>query len=46
VRPFTGVECRAQIRSILEQSADDLGELGNDDFYGAGRVNALKAVLD
>ena len=35
----------AQIRAILEQSADDLGKPGNDDFYGAGRVNALRAVL-
>ncbi|MDM8007556.1 MAG: S8 family serine peptidase [Phycisphaerae bacterium] len=34
----------AQIRTILEQSADDLGDPGNDDFYGAGRVNALRAV--
>ena len=34
----------AQIRTILEQSADDLGKPGNDDFYGAGRVNALQAV--
>jgi len=36
----------AQIRAILQQSADDLGKPGNDDFYGAGRVNALQAVLD
>ena len=35
----------AQIRTILEQSADDLGKPGNDDFYGLGRVNALRAVL-
>ncbi len=28
-----------------EQSADDLGQPGNDDYYGAGRVNALRAVL-
>jgi subtilisin family serine protease len=35
----------AQVRTILEQSADDLGKPGNDDFYGAGRVNALRAVL-
>ncbi len=32
------------VRTILEQSADDLGKPGNDDYYGAGRVNALKAV--
>jgi lantibiotic leader peptide-processing serine protease len=35
----------AQVRAILQQSADDLGKPGNDDFYGAGRVNALRAVL-
>src|SRR3989441_5811954 len=28
----------------LRQSADDLGKPGNDDFYGGGRVNALRAV--
>ena len=36
----------AQLRANLQQSADDLGKPGNDDFYGAGRVNALKAVLE
>jgi subtilisin family serine protease len=35
----------AQLKTILQQSADDLGKPGNDDFYGAGRVNALRAVL-
>ena len=34
-----------QVRTTLEQSADDLGKPGNDDYYGAGRVNALRAVL-
>jgi subtilisin family serine protease len=34
-----------QLRTILQQSADDLGKPGNDDYYGAGRVNALRAVL-
>jgi subtilisin family serine protease len=33
-----------QVRTILERSADDLGKPGNDDYYGAGRVNALRAV--
>jgi subtilisin family serine protease len=32
------------VRQRLEKSADDLGKPGNDDYYGAGRVNALKAV--
>lgn len=34
----------AQIEAILRQSADDLGKPGNDDFYGAGRVNADRAT--
>lgn len=34
----------AQLRARLEQSADDLGKTGNDDFYGGGRVNAARAV--
>jgi len=40
-----GLLTPAQVRTILQQSADDLGKPGNDDFYGAGRVNALRAVL-
>ena len=34
----------AQIVSTLEQSADDLGTAGRDDFFGFGRVNAARAV--
>jgi lantibiotic leader peptide-processing serine protease len=34
----------SQVEAILRQSADDLGKPGNDDFYGRGRVNALRAV--
>ena len=34
-----------QIRTILKQSADDRVKAGNDDFYGADRINALHAVL-
>jgi subtilisin family serine protease len=34
----------AQVLSILRASADDLGKPGQDDAYGAGRVNALAAV--
>ena len=34
----------AQVEAALSQSADDLGKPGNDDFYGRGRVNALRAV--
>jgi len=34
----------AQIKAIIEQSADDLGKPGMDDYYGRGRINAYKAV--
>ena len=34
----------AQLRSLLEQGADDLGKPGNDSAYGAGRVNAAKST--
>ncbi len=34
----------AQLEALLRASADDLGKPGNDDFYGRGRVNALRAV--
>ena len=33
-----------ELRRRLEQSADDLGKPGNDEFYGRGRINALRAV--
>jgi subtilisin family serine protease len=34
----------AWVEAALRASADDLGKPGNDNFYGAGRVNALRAV--
>jgi len=34
----------AQVKAILEQSADDLGKPGMDDYYGRGRINAYNAV--
>ncbi len=34
----------AQVEAALRASADDLGKPGNDDFYGKGFVNALRAV--
>ena len=33
-----------QVRAVLEQSADDLGKPGNNQFYGHGFVNAFRAV--
>lgn len=34
----------SQVEATLRNSADDLGKPGNDDYYGRGRVNALRAV--
>lgn len=34
----------AHVERQLRSSADDLGKPGNDDYYGAGRVNAYNAV--
>jgi len=34
-----------RIDAILKETADDLGEEGDDIYYGAGRVNAAEAVL-
>ena len=34
----------AQLEARLQQSADDLGKPGRDDFYGQGRINAWRAV--
>lgn len=35
----------AQVKAVLRQSADDLGKPGKDDYYGHGRINAYKAVM-
>lgn len=34
----------SQIDSILASTADDKGVAGRDDYYGAGRINAYRAV--
>lgn len=34
----------AQIRALIQQSADDLGLPGTDPYYGKGRVNVAKAL--
>jgi lantibiotic leader peptide-processing serine protease len=39
-----GAMSPATVVSELRSSADDLGKPGNDDTYGAGRVNAFAAV--
>ncbi|MBX7151266.1 S8 family serine peptidase [bacterium] len=33
-----------EIKSIVETSADDIGENGWDQYYGAGRLNAFRAL--
>jgi subtilisin family serine protease len=35
----------SEVRDIIQQTADDKGEPGRDDYYGYGRVNAYQAVL-
>jgi subtilisin family serine protease len=34
----------SRLEARIRSSADDLGKPGNDDYYGAGRVNARNAV--
>jgi thermitase len=34
----------ATVRQIIEQSADDLGSPGRDDYFGYGRINAERAL--
>jgi len=36
----------AQVKTILRNSADDVGPAGIDDMTGAGRVNAYQALLN
>jgi lantibiotic leader peptide-processing serine protease len=41
---FQGALNGSQLRTRLQQTSDDLGNPGNDPFYGHGRVNAFAAV--
>ncbi len=34
----------SEVKTILQSSADDLGQPGVDEFYGHGRVNAARSV--
>lgn len=36
----------AKVEDILRKSADDLGKPGKDDYYGYGRMNAYKAIME
>ncbi len=40
----TGRGQPAQIRNLIMQSADDLGQPGVDPFYGRGRINVARAL--
>ncbi|MFQ5814762.1 MAG: S8 family peptidase, partial [Anaerolineae bacterium] len=35
----------ATVRSLIEGSADDLGDAGWDQYYGYGRINAYRALM-
>ena len=39
-----GSGSNAAVRSLIEGSADDLGDAGWDQYYGYGRVNAFQAL--
>ncbi len=43
IKAQTGANA-AQIRARLQQSADDLGDIGTDPYYGKGRINAVRAL--
>jgi thermitase len=39
-----GTRSNATVRSLVESSADDLGDAGWDQYYGYGRINAYRAL--
>jgi thermitase len=39
-----GTRSNATVRSLIESSADDLGDAGWDQYYGYGRINAYRAL--
>ena len=39
-----GSRGNAEVRSLIEESADDLGDTGWDQYYGYGRINAYRAL--
>ena len=39
-----GGRSNATVRSLIEDSADDLGDAGWDQYYGYGRINAYRAL--
>ena len=45
VKSKNGALSNAQIRNILETTADDIGASGWDNLFGNGRLNAYEAVM-
>jgi hypothetical protein len=41
---LTGSNDPAEIEAIIEDSADDLGTIGWDRYFGEGRINVKAAV--
>lgn len=41
---LTGLDDPARIGRLIEDTADDLGEPGFDEYYGEGRINVKQAV--
>ena len=39
-----GISSPGRIKTVLQQTADDLGKPGTDPFYGSGRLNVAAAV--
>jgi hypothetical protein len=39
-----GTRSNTTVRSLIESSADDLGDAGWDQYYGYGRINAYRAL--
>ncbi|MGZ8788151.1 MAG: S8 family serine peptidase [Thermoanaerobaculia bacterium] len=39
-----GKDKPSQVKAILQQSADDLGQPGTDPYYGKGRINVPAAI--
>ncbi len=39
-----GGRTNATVRSLIEETADDLGDAGWDQYYGYGRINAYRAL--
>jgi subtilisin family serine protease len=41
---FGGQLNASQMRSLIEQNADDIGKRGSDPFFGKGRINVVNTV--